>query len=163
MQPGSSVLLTLLLVGLTLGMTTRMLLTTTPVQAVPARRPVPPVDLGLGLGVAMGGTTTLRPAAASQRPAAATAAPPPPFRVVVLTMSRKASLLRLLRSLESAQYDGDEVVLEVRVDSAKPGMATGDVQGVVQAARAFAWSHGQLQVRAPPRVHCAPPPTTVAW
>jgi hypothetical protein len=38
---------------------------------------------------------------------------PPPFQIIVLTMNREKSLKRLLKSLQTADYDGDVVDLVI--------------------------------------------------
>lgn len=63
----------------------------------------------------------------------------PVFVITVLTMNRKKSLLRLLASLENAEYPDATVKLVIRVD----GTASKDT---IAAANQFAFSHGPKQV-----------------
>ncbi len=60
--------------------------------------------------------------------------------IVVIGYNRIQGMLRLLRSLENAEYNGDQVTLIVSLDNC------GD-DSVAKEARAFKWSHGEMRVR----------------
>ena len=64
----------------------------------------------------------------------------PSLRLIVLTMNRHSSLLRLLESLRVADYLGDCVALDVWVDISAYGK-TPDA-ATLQTACDFAWPHG---------------------
>lgn len=69
----------------------------------------------------------------------------------VLAFNRTASLLRLLSSLRSAYYDGDEVDLEIFVDHMPPSAPLAedgkDVTAMVLTmADAFKWPHGSKRI-----------------
>ena len=88
-----------------------------------------------------------RGAPATEPPRSAPPPPtPPPLTVKVLTYNRPASLERLLKSLEEADYLDDTVALEIYVDGVrdKDKAVGGDPKRdqCVALARAFAWSHG---------------------
>ena len=63
--------------------------------------------------------------------------------LVVLTHSRTESLLRLLRSLRDASYDGDKVDLHVWIDRSKDGTVNEDT---VNASSEFEWLHGSKNI-----------------
>lgn len=68
---------------------------------------------------------------------------PPHLRIIVLTMDREASLRRLLRSLESADYAGDRVDLDIWIDR---GSSTAEAEktmaSMVGASLERNWKHG---------------------
>jgi hypothetical protein len=58
------------------------------------------------------------------------------FKILVFGWRRRASLLRLLKSLDSAEYFGyRNISLEIHLDGGAHPL-------VVQAAECFSWSHG---------------------
>ncbi len=66
------------------------------------------------------------------------------LRVIVLTHKRTTSLLKLLKSLDDLELDGDNASLEIWIDRSKDGKVD---ETTVSAATEFGWSRG------PSRVH----------
>lgn len=62
------------------------------------------------------------------------------FAVVVVGYNRIAGMLRLLESLENAQYGGDHLTLIISLDNCGSS-------GPEETAKAFSWSHGEKVVR----------------
>lgn len=60
--------------------------------------------------------------------------------IVVVAYNRPRSLKRLLDSIESAQYDTDDVLLIISIDK-------GDNEDVLAVANQFHWTHGLKEVR----------------
>lgn len=71
----------------------------------------------------------------------------PHLRIIVLTMDREASLRRLLRSLDSAEYGGDRVDLDIWIDR---GSSTADaektMESIASASMERIWKHGVRSV-----------------
>lgn len=68
----------------------------------------------------------------------------PALRIIVLTMNRAESLLRLLKSLSQADYENDSVDLDVWIDiksAQEPANAA-----VVKVCRAFEWTYGRKSI-----------------
>ena len=65
------------------------------------------------------------------------------LRIIVIAFDRSNSLLRLLRSLNEAIYDGDKVKLEVWIDRSVQDYLDGDT---VKTANAFSFKHGVYEV-----------------
>src|SRR6218665_1475409 len=65
------------------------------------------------------------------------------FRVIVLTFSRSASLIKALRSIDAMELDGDKAVLEIWIDRAKSGLVD---NRTVQVAQSFNWTRGPTRV-----------------
>lgn len=61
--------------------------------------------------------------------------------LIVMTMNRKLSLERLLKSLVDAQYDGDVVDLHIWIDLKEDNAAPD--QSILQVCRMVPWIHGQ--------------------
>lgn len=67
----------------------------------------------------------------------------PVLRLIVLTMDRVASLRRLLKSLELAEYQGDRIDLDIWIDRrASNDEADGTMAAMVGAARECKWPYG---------------------
>jgi hypothetical protein len=62
------------------------------------------------------------------------------YAIVVIAYNRTESLLRLLDSLNRAEYDGDQIPLIISIDD------SGE-DAVKNAAESFAWNHGEKQIR----------------
>lgn len=67
---------------------------------------------------------------------------PKPFKIIVMTQRRHWSLLRLLSSINSANYDGLPVHLDIRVDHE----ISADYEKTVQIANDFVFAHGTKTV-----------------
>src|SRR6218665_2185807 len=65
------------------------------------------------------------------------------FRVIVLTFSRSASLLKALRSIDAMELDGDKAVLEILIDRGKSRLVD---NRPVQVAQSFNWTRGPTRV-----------------
>ena len=65
------------------------------------------------------------------------------LRILVLTMDRHESLLRLLKSLKSADYDGDCVDVDIWIDRMHDGSVHGPTH---QIAKTLQWPFGQKVV-----------------
>lgn len=46
------------------------------------------------------------------------------LRIIIITFNRPNSVLRLLRSLNNARYDGDKVIVDIWVDRSKNGIVS---------------------------------------
>ena len=66
-----------------------------------------------------------------------------PFKIIVLTQRRTASLVRLLNSIQNAEYDNANVHLQIRVDGC-PGCK--GYEETVFAAKKFKFNHGTSEV-----------------
>lgn len=66
------------------------------------------------------------------------------LRIIVITYNRPQSLMKLLRTIDELELDGDKGALEIWIDVNKQGVVHRET---VQAARSFAWKKG------PSRVH----------
>jgi len=64
----------------------------------------------------------------------------PKYAIVVIGYNRVKSMLRLLNSLNRAEYDGDRIPLIISIDHS-------DDDAIVRAAEAFKWEHGEKMVR----------------
>lgn len=64
----------------------------------------------------------------------------PAMTVVVLTMNRAKSLSRLLKSLEEAEYRGDPIALNIKIDKSP------DNHEAIGVAKAFNFSHGPKNI-----------------
>jgi hypothetical protein len=75
-------------------------------------------------------------------------AAPPPFQIIVLTMNREKSLKRLLKSLQTADYDGDVVDLVIRVDyyDGKQQQGNAANKNVMRVAHNISWIHGNKTI-----------------
>lgn len=71
----------------------------------------------------------------------------PLLRVLVLTFNRAHSLVRCLNSLNSAEFDGLPVVVDIYVDRAINGSLHSET---VQIAKSFTFKHGQSQLHVHP-------------
>lgn len=69
--------------------------------------------------------------------------PRPLLRLLVLTFDRARSLTRCLESLNAAEYDGRQVVLDIFLDRARDGHVH---NATLAVARNFSFKHGQSQV-----------------
>ncbi|XP_060601223.1 uncharacterized protein LOC132754585 [Ruditapes philippinarum] len=65
------------------------------------------------------------------------------LRIIVIVFDRYESLLRLLRSLNQAIYDGDTVKLEVWIDRSEQGVLD---EAVVNTTNTFSFQHGDYEV-----------------
>ncbi|XP_060605157.1 uncharacterized protein LOC132757787 [Ruditapes philippinarum] len=65
------------------------------------------------------------------------------LRIIVITFNRFKSLVRLLRSLNQAIYDGDTVKIEVWIDRSEEGVLD---EAVVKTANTFSFQHGDYEV-----------------
>lgn len=66
------------------------------------------------------------------------------LRVIVLTYKRNTSLIKLLRTLDDLELDGDKASLEIWIDRDKKTQLTDE--DTVNAARSFQWSLGPTRV-----------------
>ena len=67
------------------------------------------------------------------------------FRIIVLTQKRHWSLDRLLKSINSAEYGGAKVELEIRIDYDEGGESD-DYKKTVEVAESFRFTHGNVHV-----------------
>ena len=65
------------------------------------------------------------------------------LRIIAIVFDRSESLLRLLRSLNEAIYDGDKVKLEVCIDMSVQGYLDEDT---IYIATTFSFKHGEYEV-----------------
>jgi hypothetical protein len=65
------------------------------------------------------------------------------FRIIVITYNRAVSLLKLLRSLDDLELDGDRAALEIWIDVNDKGQSHDET---VKAARSFQWKKGPTRV-----------------
>ncbi|EKX37718.1 hypothetical protein GUITHDRAFT_165425 [Guillardia theta CCMP2712] len=74
---------------------------------------------------------------------------PPDLIIKVLTFARPSSLLRLLRSLDLANYSPDRADLEIWIDGPSGGSRDEERKKTLQVAEEFSWRHGKktLEVR----------------
>ena len=66
------------------------------------------------------------------------------LRIIAIVLNRSASLLRLLRSLNEAVYDGDRVKLEVWIDRSVNGHLD---EATLKVANTFEFRHGAYEVK----------------
>ena len=66
------------------------------------------------------------------------------FRIIVLTQKRHWSLDRLLKSINSAEYGGAKVELEIRIDYDEG--ESDDYKKTVEVAESFRFTHGNVHV-----------------
>ena len=70
------------------------------------------------------------------------------LRIIVLVYDRAKSLLRLLESLNDAEYSSDDIKLEVWIDRSEKG----DIDNItLQTATHFTFRHGEFEVQVHPR------------
>eukprot|EP00960_Hanusia_phi_P024123 711472-Hanusia_phi.AAC.2 len=71
---------------------------------------------------------------------------PPDLVIKVLTFARPSSLLRLLRSLDHADYSDDRADLEIWVDGPSDRGRGEERRKTLEVAKEFWWRHGKKQV-----------------
>src|SRR6218665_2596078 len=65
------------------------------------------------------------------------------FRIIVITYNRAQSLMKLLKTIDEVELDGDKAALEIWIDRNKNGQVHNET---VEAARSFKWRHGPTRV-----------------
>ena len=65
------------------------------------------------------------------------------LRIIIVTFNRAQSLLKLLKTLQNLELDGDRGAVEIWIDVTKNGSFHADT---VRVARSFRWRHGVTRV-----------------